>query len=111
MPSPSLLPSGRPAPEHANLAYLILHMAGVVATTLLLTWGLFVLLFLMIGGFSFEGLMHQLANLSRRYVTAEPARIASFQAMLIGAHILLSGAILFFRRGTLLPARATAGSH
>jgi len=92
------------------VAYLILHMAGAMATTLLLTWGLFVLFFLMLGGLSFDGLMHHLANLTGRYVTADAERIAGLQATLIGAHILLSAAILFFRRGTLLPARLTTRS-
>lgn len=111
MPEPSPPRAERPVLNYATAAYLILHVAGVVATTLLLTWGVFILFFLIIGGLSFDGLMHQLANLTRRYVTADADRIAGFQATFIGAHVLLSAAILFFRRGTLLSARLTTWSH
>jgi len=87
------------------LLYFYLHAAGVLATTLLITWGLFVLAFLMIGGFSVDGLMHQLANLSTRYVTAAPDRIASFRQLIFTSHLLLSSAVLFFRWDSLLPSR------
>ena len=56
------------------LLYFYLHLAGFLASTLLITWGLFVLFFLAIGGFSFDGMMHQLDNLASRYVAAEAVR-------------------------------------
>lgn len=90
--------------DGAGVAALVLHVAGVFATTLLLTWGLVVLFFLVIGGFSFDGLMHQLANLTRRYVAADPARVAAFRWVVLVAHLLLSAAILVLRRASLLPS-------
>lgn len=87
------------------LLYFYLHMAGFLATTLLITWGLFVLFFLAIGDLSVDGMMHQLNNMASRYVTAGAARIASFKHVLIVAHTLLSAAVMFFRRNSILPAR------
>lgn len=111
MPTPSFPRAGRPVLSRANAAYLILHVAGVMTTTLLLTWGLFLLFFLILGGLSFDGLMHQLANFTDRYVTADAEQIASFKRTLIGAHLLLSIAILFLRRMTLLPVCTMTGRN
>ena len=88
--------------------YLALHLVWFAGTTLLLTWGLFVLLFLAIGGFSLDGLMHQLSNLASRYVRADPGRARSFAHIVLAAHILLSGAIVFFRRHSILPSKRSA---
>lgn len=85
--------------------YFVLHMAGFLATTLLITWGLFVLFFLAIGGLSLDGMMHQLNNMASRYVAADAGRIASFKHVLFVAHTLLSAAVIFFRRRSILPAR------
>lgn len=93
------------------LLYFYLHMAGFLASTLLITWGLFVLFFLAIGGFSFDGMMHQLHNLASRYVAADAARIASFRHVLIVAHVLLAAAVIFFRRHNILPSRDPQGSN
>lgn len=87
------------------LLYFYLHMAGFLANTLLITWGLFVLFFLAIGGLSLDGMMHQLNNMASRYVTADAARIASFKHVLIFAHMLLSVAVILFRRHSILPSR------
>lgn len=80
-----------------------LHILGFTASTLLMTWGLFALFFLAIGGFSFDGLMHQLNNLSSRYVVAEPGRIASFKHVAAAAHLILSGALIVLRHRRILP--------
>ena len=96
------------APPRLDLRFLLyfyLHMAGFVATTLLITWGLLVLLFLAVGGFSLDGLMNQLNNLTTRYVQADAARVASFKATLLTGQLLLAAAVIFFRRHRLLPAR------
>jgi hypothetical protein len=85
-------------------------MAGFLASTLLITWGLFVLFFLAIGGFSFDGMMHQLDNLASRYVAADAARITSFRHVLIVAHMLLAAAVIFFRRHSILPSRDPKGA-
>jgi hypothetical protein len=87
------------------IAYVYLHSAGVIATTLLITWGIFVLALLLVSGFSLDGLMHQLANLSTRYIAADAARTDGFRNMVMVAQLLLSSAVLFFRRHHLLPKR------
>ena len=91
-----------------NGLFLVLHLGWFGATTLLLTWGMFVLFFLAIGGFSLDGLMHQLNNLASRYVAADPGRVRSFAHIVFAAHILLSGAIVFFRRHSILPHNRSA---
>lgn len=92
------------------LLYFYLHLAGFLASTLLITWGLFVFFFIAIGGFSFDGMMHQLDNLASRYVAADAARIASFRHVVIAAHMLLATAVIFFRRHRILPPRDPKGS-
>lgn len=82
----------------ASRAWLILDMTVYLAGILLMTWGLFVFAFLCLGGFSLDGLMHQLANLSSRYIAANAERILSFQMLLLVAHLLLSLIIIFLRR-------------
>ena len=81
-----------------RVLYVALHAAGFLLTTLLMVWGLLVLFLLAIGGFSLDGLMHQLANLSIRYVAADPARVAGFKTVVGVAHLLLAAALVFFRR-------------
>lgn len=95
--------------QHA--AHLLLHGIGFLASTLLMTWGLFVLFFLSLGGGSFDGFMHQLNNLTSRYVAAGPARIDAFLNMLAIAHLILSAAIIVFRRDHILPSRTGEGAH
>ena len=51
--------------------FFSLHMAGFLVTTLLMTWGLFVLFFLAIGGFSLDGMMNHVQNLTSRYLAAD----------------------------------------
>lgn len=92
------------------MLYLLIHGAGFVGTTLLITWGLFVLFFLAIGGLSFDGLMHHLANLSNRYLTAGPDRVGAFKHLILVAHLLVSAAVIFLRRHRIYPARALQGT-
>ena len=96
------------SPAPLDIRYLLffqLHLAGFVTTTLLITWGLLVVLFLAIGGFSVDGLMHQLHNLTSRYLQATPDRVASFKATLLTGQLLLAAAVIFLRRRPLLPPR------
>lgn len=95
--------------QHA--AYFLLHGIGFLASTLLMTWGLFVLFFVSLGGGSFDGFMHQLNNLTNRYIAAGPTRIDAFLNMLAIAHLILSAAIIVFRRDHILPARTGKGAH
>lgn len=90
-------------PRAQAALYWGLHFAGFLATTMLITWGLFVLFFLAIGAFSIDGMMHQLNNLAGRYVAADPDRIASFKLEIVAAHTILSSGVIFFRRNAMFP--------
>ena len=48
--------------EWRSVAYFTLHGFSFAGSTLLMTWGLFFLFFLALGGFSFDGFIHQLNN-------------------------------------------------
>lgn len=86
-----------------------LHFAGFLASTLLMTWGLFALFFLAIGGFSLDGLMNQLNNLTARYVIATSARVASFKTIFAVAHLILSAALIVLRRDRIMPPARSQG--
>jgi len=90
-------------------AYLGLHFAGFVASTLLISWGVFVLFFLVIGDFSFDGLMHQLNNIAGRYVAASPARVATFTTTFAIAHLIITIGIVVLRRHLMFPALQSQG--
>lgn len=62
------LPDGRTAIAFG------LHLSRFLLSTMLLSWGVFALGFLLLGGGSLDGMMHQLDNLARRYVEADAAR-------------------------------------
>ena len=51
-----------------------------------------------LGGFTIAGTMHQLANLSDRYVAADLARQSQFNGLLLGALVIFFAATCFFRR-------------
>ena len=96
--------------DWASMAYVGLNIIGFCATTLLMSWGMFVLFFLLIGGFSIHGLMQQLGNLIGRYLAADAARTASFRDELLAVHLVLTLTILFLRRNRILPATTGQGS-
>ena len=91
-------------------AYCLLHLAGFAASTLLMSWGLFVLFFLALGGFSLDGLMHHLANLTSRYIVAAPGRLASFWMALAWLHLVVLASLIVLRRHHILPPKAASGS-
>ena len=91
--------------EWRSVLYFTLHGFGFLGSTLLITWGLFFLFFLAIGGFSFDGLIHQLNNFTVRYVAADAARTGAFRNMLAIAHMIVSAAVITFRRDRILPDR------
>lgn len=97
--------------EWRSAAYITLHGFGFVGSTLLMTWGLFFLFFLALGGFSFDGFIHQLNNLTSRYVVADTARTGAFLNMFAIAHMILSAAIITFRRDRILPERKSEGER
>ena len=100
--------------DYGYFLYFGLHVAGFLATTLLMTWGIMVLFFILIGGFSLDGMMHHVANLSTRYVAADEGRISHFKLIVGAVQLVLAIAIIFFRRHSLLPrsnARAGAANN
>ncbi|WP_067104994.1 hypothetical protein [Sphingopyxis granuli] len=96
-------------PDLRAMLHFYLHLIGFTASTLLLTWGLFTLLFLALGGFSLDGLMHQLNNLTSRYVRASPERIASFKHLFIAAHLVVASGLIVLRREKIVPAALPEG--
>ena len=97
--------------EWRSVAYFTLHGLGFVGSTLLMTWGLFFLFFLALGGFSFDGFIHQINNLTSRYVVADAARTSAFLNMFAIAHMILSAAIVTLRRDRILPERKSEGER
>ncbi|WP_449470017.1 hypothetical protein [Sphingobium chungangianum] len=91
--------------------YWGLHFIGFLATTMLITWGLFVLFFLAIGSFSIDGMMHQLNNLASRYVAADADRVTSFKLQIVAAHTIISSAVIFFRRKAMFPSDLLEGDQ
>lgn len=89
--------------DYGFLLYAGLHILGFLAVTLLMTWGVMAAFFLAIGGFSLDGMMHQLANLSRRYIAADAARTGQFKLIVGAVQLVVAGAIIFFRRHAILP--------
>ncbi|MEG3173931.1 hypothetical protein U1708_17110 [Sphingomonas sp. ZB1N12] len=89
--------------DYGYLLYFGLHFAGFMATTLLMTWGVFVLFFLLIGSFSLDGMMNHLQNMTSRYLAADGPRVSQFKMIVGVVHMVISGACLFFRRHAILP--------
>ena len=92
--------------DYGYLLYFGLNFAGFLATTLLMTWGLFVFFFPAIGGFSLDGMMNHVQNLTSRYLSADVGRVDQFKLIVGGVHMVLSAAIIFFRRHAILPRDA-----
>ena len=89
-------------PSHVGRAIEVgFRLAGWFAVTALAVAGLFVVAFVMLGNFTFEGFFLQLANLATRYGAADAVRRAHFQQNLVLVAAILLGATMFFRRGTL----------
>src|SRR3546814_14002573 len=72
------LPDGRTAIAFG------LHLSRFLLSTMLLSWGVFALGFLLLGGGSLDGMMHQLDNLARRYVEADAARVQRSEERRVG---------------------------
>ena len=66
----------------ADLCLIALRLAGWLATTGLATLGCFVLAFLVLGGFSAEGALVQLDNMTGRFAAADAARRTAFLGQL-----------------------------
>jgi len=97
--------------DYGYLLYFGLHFAGFLATTLLMTWGVFVLFFLLIGSFSLDGMMNHLQNMTSRYLAADAGRLDQFKMIVGIVHMVISGAIIFFRRHAIVPHDAARREH
>ena len=97
--------------EWQSVLYLMLRGLGFLGSTLLMTWGLFFLFFLAIGGFSFDGFVHQINNFTSRYVAADQVRTAAFLNHFAIAHTILTATIITFRRDHILPERSKEGAR
>ncbi len=92
-----------------DLMLVGLRLSGWLATTLMATLGIATLFFLVLGGFSLEGMMLQLDNLASRFLAADAGRREQFEAIAFGC--LLIGFVLigFFRRASLFAALLIPG--
>ena len=61
-----------------DACYILLRVSGWMAMTLLATFGVAILFFLMLGDFTALGFFSQVANLGTRFVAADQARRAAF---------------------------------
>jgi len=97
--------------DWARIAALTLHLAGFVATNLLLSWGLLALFFFAIGGFSIDGMVIQLHNFTTRYLAADPARLAAFRHMAFATYCGAVFLLMILRRHHILPAPQGSARH
>lgn len=79
------------------------HLARFLASTILMSWGVMAFALLLLGNGSLDGLMHQLNNLARRYVEAEPQRVQSFRDAFAGVHLAVSILLIVLRRDRIVP--------
>src|SRR3546814_21072325 len=91
------LPDGR-----AAIAF-VLHLSRFLLSTMLLSWGVFALGFLLLGGGSLDGMMHQLDNLARRYVEAAAARVQAFRDLFLAEHLAVPIPLYTLRRDRTVP--------
>lgn len=97
------LPDGRTAIAFG------LHLSRFLLSTMLLSWGVFALGFLLLGGASLDGMMHQLDNLARRYVEADAVRVQSFRDLFLAAHLAVTILLIILRRDRIVPAQLPEG--
>ncbi|MBJ7499648.1 MAG: hypothetical protein JHC57_07845 [Sphingopyxis sp.] len=95
-------PGGKPGLGDA--VHFALNLMGVVVSTQLIVWGVFFLMFLLLGDASIDGMMRQLANLSTRYVAAGLERQMQFKWLFAGADIMMCVFVILLRHRSLLPA-------
>jgi len=91
--------------------FMLLRIVGFFCSTLLLSWGVLVLIMLAIGGFTLAGLMLQLANLADRYIAADSARLASFHQILAFTHLGVIAVIAILRWHAIMPIALGKGNN
>lgn len=89
------------------MCYVLLRASGWMAMTLLATFGVAILFFLMLGDFTAIGFFSQVANLGTRFVAADSARRAVFGDELFFTFIVAFGVVALLR-GKLLLAIVTS---
>ena len=82
----------------------LLGVSAWAGVNLLASLGLVVLAFVMLGGFSMEGLMRHLLNLASRYVAAGAGRRTQFDLFVLTVLAIFFVGTSFFRRGGLVAA-------
>jgi hypothetical protein len=88
----------------ADVCYAALCITGWLATTLLCTCGLFVVLFLLVGNGSFVGMCDQIALFARHYVDADAASRSAFDPKLMLIFGVAFGITALFRGSSLVAA-------
>lgn len=88
----------------AGVAELTLQLAGFLATTLLMSWGLVALFFLAIGGGTTHGMVLQLHNFTVHYLAANAAGRATFNLWVIAIYLGLVMVLALLRRRHMFPA-------
>lgn len=73
-------------------------------STVLISWGVFVLFFVVLGNASLDGAMHQLNNLTTRYVAADPARLQHFKHVVATVNLMMVLVVGVARHRSLLAA-------
>ena len=86
----------------SNVCYIVLRLVGWLATTLLVTFGLFVLLFLLVGNGTLAGMLEQVEQFARHYAEAPPALRAPFDDKLRMIVTVVFFVTAFFRVGSLI---------
>lgn len=80
----------------ADTCYAALRLAGWLATSVAIVAALWVLFFVMLGGFNFAGAILHLGNFAARYVAADIERRAAFEAQ-----FWIASGVLFLVVGVL----------
>lgn len=103
---------GNVAPRSVGGAiYFALALTGWLATTLLTSAGLFVVLFVMAGNLTLAGFFEQVGLLANHYTAADAARRASFDSQALIFMTIVVIATGFFRRGALATIFDSGGEN
>lgn len=94
-----------------DIIHFVFHLLGMVISTQLIVWGVFFLMFLLLGNASIDGMMVQLANLSTRYVEAGFERQTSFKWMFAAADLLMCLCVILLRHRSLVPPVRAEAAH
>ena len=92
-----------------DLLVIALRLSGWLATSALATLGIATLFFLVLGGFTLDGLMLQLDNLASRFVAADASRRGQFAAISFGVELTGVVLIALVRSANLISAVAITG--